>query len=249
MPGLRCRNVCKSFDGVRALADLNLELHEGGITAIIGPNGAGKTTLLNVLTGFLRPDSGRCFLGDREITGLAPYEISRHGVARSFQELRLIRHVSVLENVLLARPGQSGEKLLSVFRFRRLADEERRHRDACFGLLETVGLAHKANRLAAELSYGEQKLLSLACCLATEAKVLLLDEPVAGLNPEARAAMLGLVQGLSREGSLVALVEHDLDAVQKVANSVIVMSGGRVIAEGAPSDVLAGREILEAYLG
>jgi ABC-type branched-subunit amino acid transport system ATPase component len=186
----------KSFDGVRALADVSLEFPSSGIIAVIGPNGAGKTTLINVLTGFLRADSGRSFLGERKLTGLAPHKIARLGIGRTFQDLRLINLVSVLENVMLARPNQKGERLLpALFRFGAAVEEKRNHEEA-MRLLRFVELADKANELAGELSYGQQKLLTLACCLATKARILLLDEPVAGVHPEMVEKILGLLSEL-----------------------------------------------------
>ena len=248
MGTLRCQGIFKSFDGVRALAGAGLEFPSSGILAVIGPNGAGKTTLLNVLTGFLRPDAGRCFLGDAETTHLAPHHIAQLGVARTFQDLRLISQVSTLENVLLARPRQWGETLLgALFRFG-VAAEESRNRDEAMRLLRFVGLEDRATELAGELSYGQQKLLALACCLATEASILLLDEPVAGVHPEMVAQILALLCRLRDDGKLVVFIEHDIAAVRQVADLVIVMDDGKVVAQGAPSDVLERPEILEAYL-
>ena len=197
MDTIRCDRLCKSFDGIRAVADLTLELPETGVVAIIGPNGAGKTTLLNLLTGFLRPDSGRCLLGGREITQLAPHRIARLGVGRTFQDLRLIEQVPGLENVMLARPNQRGEGLLAALLRFGVAKEEAANREEAMRLLRFVGLADKAAELAGELSYGEQKLLTIACCLATEARILFFDEPVTGVHPEiagAGSALYGFLQ-------------------------------------------------------
>ena len=246
---LRCEGLSKSFDGVHALADVTLEFPSSGIIAIIGPNGAGKTTLINVLTGFLRADSGRSFLGQRELTGLAPHKIARFGIGRTFQDLRLINLVSVLENVMLARPNQKGERLLpALFRFG-VAEEEKRNHEEAMRLLRFVGLADKANELAGELSYGQQKLLTLACCLATEARILLLDEPVAGVHPEMVEKILGLLSELRGQGKLVVFIEHDIAAVRQVADQVMVMDEGRIIAQGKPAEVLERPEIIEAYVG
>ncbi|MGO9200781.1 MAG: ABC transporter ATP-binding protein [Limisphaerales bacterium] len=249
MTSLRCAALSKSFDGVHALSDVNLKLPGAGIVAIIGPNGAGKTTLLNVLTGFLRPEAGRVFLGERDLTRLPAHRIARLGIARTFQDLRLIPLVSVLENVLLARPNQKGEKLFhALFRFG-VAAEEFKNREAALGLINFVGLEGKADEPAGELSYGQQKLLTLACCLATEARILLLDEPVAGVHPEMVSQILDLLRKLRDEGKLVAFIEHDLGAVRQVADHVIVMDQGRIIAQGKPNEVLDRPEIIEAYVG
>lgn len=245
---LRCEGLTKSFDGVQALVNVHLHFPESGIAAIIGPNGAGKTTLLHVLTGFLRSDAGRCFLGEREIARLASHRIARLGVARTFQDLRLILQVPVLENVLLARPEQQGERLLpALLRFGLRAEEEE-NREEALRLLRFVGLEAKAYELAGTLSYGQQKLLTLACCLATGAKILLLDEPVAGVHPEMVMHILGLLRQLWQAGKLVVFIEHDLAVVREVAERVIVMDEGKIIAEGPPHEILEQPEIIEAYL-
>lgn len=248
MTSLRCEALSKSFDGVCALADLSLELPASGIVAIIGPNGAGKTTLLNVVTGFLRPEHGRVFLGDRDVTHLPAHRIARMGIARTFQDLRLISQVSVLENVMLARPNQKGERLLSaLFRFG-VAEEEARNREEAMRWLKFAGLDVAINELAGELSYGQQKLLTLACCLATDARILFLDEPVAGVHPEMVEKILGLLRQLRDMGKLIVFIEHDIVSVRQVADSVVVMDDGKIIAQGKPSDVLERPEIIEAYV-
>jgi ABC-type branched-subunit amino acid transport system ATPase component len=245
---LRCEGLRKTFDGTIALDGVDLEFPSSGIVAIIGPNGAGKTTLLNVLTGFLWQDAGRLFLGERELTGLAPHKIARLGLARTFQDLRLVKLVPVLENVMLARPNQSGERLLpALFRYG-VAKQESQNREAAMHWLEFVGLEDKAHEATGQLSYGQQKLLTLACCLATEAKILLLDEPVAGVHPEMIAKILGLLRKSNALGRLVVFIEHDIAAVREVANVVLVMDEGRIIAQGAPGEVLERPEIMEAYV-
>lgn len=246
---LRCENLSKSFGGVHALANAALEFPTSGIVAIIGPNGAGKTTLLNVITGFLRPNAGRAFLGDRELTRMPAHKIARLGIARTFQDLRLISQVSVLENVLTTRPNQQGEGVLrALFRFGVAAEEKKNH-EAAMHWLEFVGLDRVARQPAGELSYGQQKLLTLACCLATEAPILFLDEPVAGVHPEMIEKILGLFRELRDLGKLVIFIEHDIASVREVADSVVVMDHGKIIAQGKPSDVLGRPEIIEAYVG
>jgi ABC-type branched-subunit amino acid transport system ATPase component len=245
---LRCENVRKSFDGIHALDGVTVEFPSSGITAIIGPNGAGKTTLINVLTGFLRPNDGRCFLGEREVTRMAPHRIARLGVARTFQDLRLISLVSLLENVMIARPNQRGERLWPALFRAGVAAEESRNCEEAMRWLRFVGLEEKAQEPAGELSYGQQKLLTLAVCLATEARVLLLDEPVAGVHPEMVEKIVGLLRQLREAGKLVVFIEHDMAAVRQAADHVIVMDDGKVFAQGKPGEVLERPEILEAYL-
>lgn len=249
MTTFRCEALNKSFDGVKALADFHHAFPSEGITAIIGPNGAGKTTLINVLTGFLRADSGKILFGDRDITRLAPHKIARLGIARTFQDLRLILQVPALDNVMLGRPNQRGERLFYALTRIGVKKEESRNREEAMRLLRFVGLEEKAGELAGELSYGQQKLVTLACCLATEAKVLLLDEPIAGVHPEMALRILDLLRELRDDGKLIVFIEHDISAVRSVADQVIVMDHGKIIAQGIPSEVLERAEIMEAYLG
>lgn len=248
MPALRCEGLRKVYGGVQAVAGVELEFPDFGIVAIIGPNGAGKTTLLNLLTGFVRPDSGRFFLGDLEITQLLPHRIVQLGIARTFQELRLVRRLSATENVRLGRPLQRGERLRALLSFRALAEEEVRNRAEANRLLRFVGLESTAHQPAGTLSWGQQKLLSLACCLATECDILLLDEPVSGVHPELVLQILELLRRLRADGKLVVFIEHNMLAVRQVADLVIVMDEGHLIAQGPPDDVLERPEILEAYL-
>jgi len=248
MDTFRCENMRKTFDGTRALANFSLEFPASGITAIVGPNGAGKTTLFNVLTGFVRLDQGRHFLGHRETTRLPPHEIARLGVARTFQDLRLILRVPVLDNVLMACPNQHGERLLTALLRFSVAGEEARNRTVAMRLLRFVGLDCRAFELTGELSYGQQKLLTLACCLATGAPILLFDEPVTGVHPEMAARILSLLQELRAAGKLILFIEHDISAVRQVADFVVVMDQGNIIAQGLPGEILERSEIVEAYL-
>ena len=249
MNALRCENVRKAFDGIQALDGVDLAFPPSGVVAIIGPNGAGKTTLLSIMTGFLRPDAGNVFLGQQDISRQPPHRVAHLGIARTFQDLRLIRRMSVVENVMLARPGQRGEGLFyGLFRFG-VGEEETANRQASMGILAFVGLEERANELAGELSYGQQKLLTLAVCLATEATVLLLDEPVAGVHPEMAHKIASLLLDLKRKGKLVVFIEHDMNTVRDTADCVIVMDEGRIIAQGPPADVLQQPSIMEAYIG
>lgn len=249
METLRCNGLSKAFGGVQALSHVDLAFASSGITAIIGPNGAGKTTLLNILTGFLRPDAGRCFVGSRETTWLPAYMIARLSVARTFQELRLILELPIIENVLLAASRRRDETLLAACLRFGASKEEARNRNVAQHVLEFVGLADRASELAGELSYGQQKLLTLACCFATGATILLLDEPIAGVHPEIAQRILSLLRELRDRGKLIVFIEHDIGAVRQVADNLVVMDHGKIIAEGAPQVVLARPEITEAYLG
>lgn len=244
-----CQHLSKSFGGVHALVDLCLELPVKGITALIGPNGAGKTTLLNILTGLLRPNSGNCYLGKQEITQSPPHQIARMGVARTFQDLRLIMQISVLDNVLVACPNQRGERLLPAMLRLGVGKEEAQNREKAMDLLRFIGLETQKNELAGGLSYGQQKLLTLACCLATQANILLLDEPVTGVAPQMVVKILELLRSLSYQGKAIVFIEHDIDAVRQIADQVIVMDDGKIVAQGPSAEVLEKPEIMEAYLG
>ena len=239
----------KHFDGVTALSDFSCSAQRGQILGLIGPNGAGKTTLFNVLTGFLRPDSGTVAFKQNTITYLAPHRIARLGVARTFQDLRLIHQISVLDNVLLCFRDQPGECLGNVFfRWGQVRQHEDANRAKALSLLSDVGLLDKAYDPADNLSYGQQKLLSIVCCLAAGAGLLLLDEPVAGIAPEMIEKILAVITGLPSQGKSVILIEHNLDAVMQVCDRVIFMDAGAKVSEGTPGQVRNDPRVIEAYI-
>jgi ABC-type branched-subunit amino acid transport system ATPase component len=245
---LRCEGLDKAFAGVIALSDVSLHFPTKGLVAIVGPNGAGKTTLFNVLTGFLHPDRGRCFLGQREVSHLAPHRIAQLGVTRTFQDTRLAMRLSALENLLLAQPDQRGEHLLNALFRIGIRAGEAKNRETAMRVLQLTGLETKALHSAGELSYGEQKLLSLATCMVTGAQVLLLDEPFAGVHPAVVERLTELLRYVSSNGKLIVFIEHDMASVRRVAEDVIVMDHGTVIARGCPEEVLMRPEIMEAYI-
>lgn len=239
----------KSFNGVRALADLSCFLQKGEILGLIGPNGAGKTTLFNVVSGFIPPDSGKVTFKNQNITYAPPHRITNLGISRTFQNLRLIRQESVLDNVLLSFQYQPGEKLRNVFfNWQQSQEQERVNRNEALALLAEIGLSHKASEPAEELSYGQQKLLSLVCCLATKSDVLLLDEPIAGIAPEMTDRILETIRKLPAKGKSVILIEHNLDAVMQVCDRVIFMDAGTKVSEGMPDEVRNDPRVIDAYI-
>jgi ABC-type branched-subunit amino acid transport system ATPase component len=239
----------KTFGGVIALADFSCVVHHGEILGIIGPNGAGKTTFFNIVTGFVPPESGKVFYKGTDITSIPPYRIARSGIRRTFQELRLIRQLSVIENVLLCFQNQLGEKIENVFvNMRRSRECEHTNCDAAMAILDKVGLLDMAETLAEDLSYGQQKLLSLVCCLAGGSDLLLLDEPVAGIAPDMTESILLLIRTLATNGRSVLLIEHNLDAIMQICDRVIFMNAGAKVSEGTPDEIRHDAKVIEAYL-
>lgn len=242
-------NVSKSFDGIRALKDFSLSVKPGEIVGVIGPNGAGKTTIFNVINGFVIPDSGKAMFNGSEILGLPPYKVARRGIARTFQKLRLIRRLSVMDNVLLSIREQQGEQFGRIFlKWKAIKKQEIENQKAAKSLLEKSDLADKANDPAENLSYGQQKLLSIVCCLVAGADLLLLDEPVAGIAPEMTKKILLAIRSLPEQGKSVIFIEHNLDAVLQICDRVIFMDAGIKISEGIPEQVWKDPKVLEAYL-
>ncbi|MBI2555234.1 MAG: branched-chain amino acid ABC transporter ATP-binding protein/permease [Candidatus Rokubacteria bacterium] len=249
-PLLTLRDVTKSFGGIRALDNLSLTLEEGRITGLIGPNGAGKTTAFNLITGFLEPDAGSIMYRGRELRGAKPHEISRLGIARSFQDLRLFPRMTVLDNVVVALPGQRTERLsLIFFAAPHVVRAERENLRRAYELLAFVGLAEKAGELAEDLSYAEQKLLVLARLLATQANLLLLDEPASGLDPTSVEAIMALIRRLPDYGKTICVIEHNLEVIKGLADPVVFLNEGRTIASGAPAQIMASPHLADIYFG
>lgn len=244
------RGLAKSFGGIQAVRDLDLDLAEGKITGLIGPNGAGKTTVFNLLTGAIRPDEGTVSLRGRDITNWPPNRIAQHGVVRSFQDVRVFPGLSSLTNVMLGVPGQSGEKLgpllLNPIAVRR---GEVNTRAKALRWLEFVGMHEKAHEPAGSLAFGEQKLVALARLLATEADVLLLDEPASGIDGEWVDRMLELLELVRLEGKTICIVEHNLHVVERVADTIYFMEAGTVLAHGTMSELTSQEHLVEAYFG
>jgi branched-chain amino acid transport system ATP-binding protein len=247
---LQASGLTKRFGGLPALQEVGFVARMGQVTALIGPNGAGKTTFINCLTGLLRLDGGSILFDGAELSGLLPHRIARLGISRTFQNLRLFARLSVLDNVLCGLSTTAGDSLLEAFlRTPSLRHRERRLRLAALEALDTFGLADRADYRASALSYGEKKRLELARAFVSNPRLVLLDEPVAGLNPDETERVGVLIRLMRRNGATLILVEHDMDLVMSVSDHVVVLDGGRRIAGGPPEDVRRNPMVLEAYLG
>jgi branched-chain amino acid transport system ATP-binding protein len=239
-----------TFGGVRALAGVSIAVREGEILSIIGPNGAGKTTFFNAVTGAYAPTSGRVFLAGREITGNSPDEVARLGLARSFQNLKPFAEMTLLENVLIGREiHMTTGMLAAILRLPSFHKDESEQKRRARDLLTFVGLDRQSDHLARNLTYGERKMLEIARALALEPKVLLLDEPVAGMNPTETGFVMELVQNIRRQGITVVIIEHDMKMVMGISDRIYVLDHGELIAEGVPHEVRANPAVIEAYLG
>jgi branched-chain amino acid transport system ATP-binding protein len=245
------RDVAKSFGGLRVLDRCSFRVLRGRITGLIGPNGAGKTTLFNVITGFVRPDAGTIRLAGADITGWPPHAVFGRGLCRTFQIPREFGEMTVLENLMLVPSGQVGERLWAPwFRPAAVRRQEREIRARALDTLEFVGLAEVRDEYARTLSGGQKKLLELARAMMGEPRVLLLDEPGAGVNPTLMRSLTRHIQRLVAErGVTVLLIEHDMDLVMSICDPVLVMAEGRLLTEGTPDEVRRDPRVLAAYLG
>ena len=247
---LELKNITKNFGGISALTDVSFQINEGEIFGLIGPNGAGKTTMFNVITNMFAPTSGEILFLGENISGIKPHKITDKGICRTFQNIRLFSQMSVLENVLVgAHCRNKSGVLTSVLRTKSQKHEEKSNHEVALELLELVGLSRYEDTIAENLAYGQQRRLEIARALASNPKLLLLDEPAAGMNETETENLFDLIKKVQLRGVTVLLIEHDMPFVMKLCDRITVLNFGKKLAEGTPAEIQNNQDVIEAYLG
>lgn len=248
---LEVKNLTKKFGGLTAVSNFNLELNKGEIVGLIGPNGAGKTTVFNLLTGVYQPTEGTISLGGESLVGLKPYQITDKGMARTFQNIRLFKDLTVLDNVKIANHLRAKSTMAeAIIRLPRFMKEDKEITDKSLELLKILKLDNRKDEISKSLPYGEQRRLEIARALATGAKIVFLDEPAAGMNPQETQDLMEFIGWVRDEFNLtILLIEHDMKLVMRVCERLLVLDYGVVIAEGLPEEIKNNKRVIEAYLG
>jgi neutral amino acid transport system ATP-binding protein len=250
LPLLAASGLIKSFGGLVAVDEVSIDVAKGSITGLIGPNGAGKTTLFNLLANFIHADRGRVLFDGEPIHQLQSHQIAQQGMIRTFQVARVLSRLSVLENMLLATQHQTGENFwLTWFKQKQIAAEEREQRDRAMTILESIGLVHMAHEYAGALSGGQRKLLEMGRALMSQPKLILLDEPAAGVNPTLINQICDRILAWNRGGLTFLIIEHNMDVIMSLCDRVWVLAEGRNLAVGTPTEIQTNAQVLEAYLG
>jgi branched-chain amino acid transport system ATP-binding protein len=248
-PLLVADKIVRRFGGLTAVNVEHVEIQRGVITALIGPNGAGKTTFFNLLTGFDKPDEGTWSFSNTSLRGVPAYKVARLGMVRTFQLTKVLARLTVIENMRIGATGQSGESLLQAMFAPIWRAQEKRNTERAMDLLKRFKLDAKSDDFAGSLSGGQRKLLEMARALMVEPELVMLDEPMAGVNPALKQSLLGHVKSLREDGMTVLFVEHDMDMVRDISDWVIVMAQGKIISEGPPDSVMSDQRVIDAYLG